>query len=306
MIDIIGVEHRACELGEKIVLFVSRAIRSDYANRAAAIPIADSSKLATNQLKSIFPCRRRQLAVPANERLRQALLVMHKVKSVATFHAEEIAVDPALVTIVAAHDLRPGITTAHTERRLASIPAVGADRADVVHFPRPGLVAIRSRRECADWADVDAHTTLFAVEMVFLVGRDDRTHGAVLNAERPNVHAFAAHPHAPIAQNAARPVEIHYRRPLLFFFVVLGLHEFRFSGAVGKSHILQFAFAAGIANRAIQRMIAEEQLHHRLARLTHFIAIGGNDHALGHDRGAGGLELGHLFDLDHAHAASAL
>ena len=88
--------------------------------------------------------------------------------------------------------------------------------------------------------------------------------------------------------------------------MVLGLDELRFGGAVGERHVLQFAFAAGIAHRAIQRMVAEQQLDHRLARLAHFIAVGGDDHALGDHRRAGGLKLGHLLDLHDAHAAGAL
>src|SRR5580704_6497218 len=138
---------------------------------------------------------------------------------------------------------------------------MGADRAHVVHFPGTRLVAVGAGGERTDRTDVDAHAALFTVEMVFLIGRDHGTDAAVLDAERPNVHAFAADAHAAIAQNAARAVEIHYGRPLLFFFVVLGLHEFRFGGAVGESHVLQFTFAAGIAYGAIQRMVAQQHFN---------------------------------------------
>src|ERR1700733_6518962 len=53
-------------------------------------------------------------------------------------------------------------------------------------------------------------------------------------------------------------------------------------------------------------MIAKQQFDHRLASLTHLVAVSGNYHALGDDSGAGRLELRHLLDLDDAHAASAL
>src|ERR1700694_2456399 len=163
---------------------------------------------------------------------------MRKVKSVASLDAQEIAVDPTLVTVVTADDLRAGFAPAHAQRGLASIPAVGADRAHVVHLPRTRLVAIGARGERADRTDVDAHTALFAVEMVVLIGRtdirsNDGTDAAILHAESPNVHAFAADAHAAVAQDAARAVEIHHWRPLLFFLVVLGLHEFRLGGARG-------------------------------------------------------------------------
>src|ERR1017187_4515929 len=103
----------------------------------------------------------------------------------------------------------------------------------MIHFPRTRLVAVSAGGERSDRAEVDAHPALFAVETVALVGRDDRIDAAVLHAQRPNVHAFAAHAHAAIAQDAARAVEIGHRRPLLFFPVVLDLDEFRFGGAVG-------------------------------------------------------------------------
>ena len=80
----------------------------------------------------------------------------------------------------------------------------------------------------------------------------------------------------------------------------------RLGGAVGERHVLQFAFAAGIADRAIERMVAEQQFQHRLAGLLDLVALGGDDHAFADHRGAGGLQLGHLLDFDQAHAACAL
>src|SRR5260370_31574580 len=123
---------------------------------------------------------------------------MRKVESVAALDAQEIAIDPALVAVVPADDLRAGVALAHAQCGLTSVPAMGADRAHMVHFPRARLVAVGARSQRADRADVDAHPALFAVEMIVLIGRDDPTHPAVLHAQRPNVHAFAAHTHAPI------------------------------------------------------------------------------------------------------------
>ena len=200
----------------------------------------------------------------------------------------------------------PVSDAAHAQSGLASIAAMRADGAHVLHLPRPRLVAIRARGERADRADVDAHAALFALQMIFFIRSNDRTHAAVLHAERPHVHALAAYAHAAIAKNAARPVEEHHRRPLLLFLVVLRLHELRFGGAVGERHVLQFALAARIAHRTIQRMVAQQQFQHRLARLLDLVAVGGDDHALADHRRARGLQLGHLLDLHQAHAASAL
>src|ERR1039457_691874 len=137
--------------------------------------------------------------------------------------------------------------------------------------------------------------------MIRLVGCDDGADTAILNAESPYVHPLATNAHATITKNAARAVEIDDGRPLLLFAMVFRLGVLGFGSTVGESHVLQFAFAAGIAHGAIERMVAKQQLNHRLARLTYFIAIGGDDHALRYDGRAGGLELGHLLDFDDAH-----
>src|SRR3954470_23497849 len=100
-----------------------------------------------------------------------------------------------------------------------------AGSADMVHLPRAGLISIRAGGECADGADVDAHAALFALEMVFLIRSDDGVSAAVLDAERPDVHAFAANAYAAVTKDAARAIEIDDRRPLLLIFVQLGFHE---------------------------------------------------------------------------------
>ena len=232
--------------------------------------------------------------------------MMREVESVASLHAEEVIVNAALVAIVAAHDFAAGIGTAHAEGGLATIAAVRADGADVLHLPRAGLVAIGAGSKRADRANVDAHAALFALEMVFLIGSDDGTDAAILNAQSPDVHALAADAHAAITKDAAWPVEVNHRRPLLLFFMILGLDIFRFGGAVGERHVLQFALAACVADRAIERMVAEQQLDHGFASLADLVAVGGDDHAFADDGSAGGLELGHLLDFDDAHAACAL
>src|ERR1035437_398727 len=306
MVDVIRLEYDAGKLRKQIIFFVGGAIRPNHADRASAIAIANFAKPFSDQLKSFFPSRRRQLAVLANQRLREALFLMREGESVAAPDAEENVIDPALVAIVAADDFHARVATADAQCGLASVPAVGADRAHMVHFPRTRLVAVGPGSKRAHRANVDAHAALFALEMILLIRRDDRTDAAVLHAKRPNIHALAADAHAAVAQNAARTVEVHHRRPLLFFLVVLSLRELGFGGAVGKRHVLQFAFAASVAHRAIQRMVAEHKLQHCLARLAHLVAVSRNNHALGYRRRAGSLKLGHLLDLLDANAASAL
>src|ERR1700684_3107971 len=103
--------------------------------------------------------------------------------------------------------------------------------------------------------------------MVAAVGRDDGGGAAVLYAERPDIHAFAAHAYAAVAEDAARAVEVDGRGPLLLFAMLLGLDVEAFASAVLEGHVLQFALAAGIADRAVEVMVAEEELDGGLAGL---------------------------------------
>ena len=142
--------------------------------------------------------------------------------------------------------------------------------------------------------------------MILAVGRDDGAGAAVLHAQRPDVHAFSADADAAVAKDAAGAIKVNDGGPLLLVAVLLDLDKFRFVRTVLEGHVLQLALAAGIAHRAVERMIAEQHFDGGLASLRDFRTFGGDDHALGDGRGAGGLQLGHFLDADDAHAARGL
>ncbi len=127
-----------------------------------------------------------------------------------------------------------------------------------------------------------------------------------MDAQRPHVHAFAAHADAAVAEDAARAVVEDGGRPLLLIAMVLDLDEVAFACAVFEGHVLQLALAACVANGAVERVIAEEQLDGGLARLRDLGRLGDEHLALGHLRGAGGLQLGNFFLAHDAHAAGGL
>src|SRR6266404_2408393 len=178
--------------------------------------------------------------------------------------------------------------------------------ADVLHLPGARLVAIRTGGQRTHGTNINAHAAFFAFKVVFFIRHNGRDHATVLNAERGNVHAFAAHADAAIAKNAPRTVEVNHRRPLLLIAMRLDVNVLRLGGPVGKRHVLQFALAAGVTYRTIQRMVPQQHLDHALARLLDLVALSGDDHALADDRGAGSLQLWHLLDLHQAHATRAL
>src|SRR5437016_2273497 len=144
-----------------------------------------------------------------------------EVEGVTALDAKEVVIDAALVAIVTTHDLHAGIGTAYPERCLAAIATVRTDGADMLHLPGPRLIPVGPGSQCADRAYIDTHAALFALEMIFFIGCDDRTDAAVLHAQGPHVHAFAADAHAAITEDAAGAVEEHHRRPLLLFLMIL-------------------------------------------------------------------------------------
>src|SRR5256884_1414711 len=195
---------------------------------------------------------------------------------------------------------------AHAERSLATVRTVRADGWHVLHLPRTRLIAIRAAGERADGANVDAHTAFFAFQVIAAVRDDHAVRAAHAHAERFYVHALVANAHAAEAQNASRSVVINQLGPLLFGAVNLLLDEPAEICAIAVSHVLQFAFAALVAHRAVQRMVGQEKLEHGLARLAHLVRIGSNDHAVGGYQRARGLEFGRFFDFHQAHAACRL
>jgi hypothetical protein len=83
------------------------------------------------------------------------------------------------------------------------------------------------------------------------------------------------------------------------FFLVVARRGF----TVAHGQILQLAFAALVADRAIERVIDQQEFHHGLLGLDGLVRFGLHDHAGRNGRGTGRNGLGHLLDFDQAHTA---
>ena len=75
--------------------------------------------------------------------------------------------------------------------------------------------------------------------------------------------------------------------------------------AVGHRLVLQVAFAALVADRAVERMVDQQEFHHAPAGLDRLFRIRKDDHAVQDRLGAGGDRLGRPLHLHQAHAAVA-
>ncbi len=195
---------------------------------------------------------------------------------------------------------------AHAQRGLAAVGAVRADGGNVLHFPGARLVAIRAAGERAYGANVDAHAALFALEVVATVRDNDAVCAAHAHAERLHVHTLVANAYAAETQNASGSVVVDQLRPLFFGTVDFFFDEAARIGAIAEDHVLEFAFAALVADGAVERVVGEKKLEHVLAGLADLVGVGANDHAFGRHESACRLQLRRLFDFDEAHAAGGL
>src|ERR1700675_4234131 len=114
MIDIIGLKHNPRKFRQQVIFFVGGAIRPNYSDRAAAAGVAYFAKPSADRFESFFPGRRRKLAAFSNQRMCQALLVVREVEGITSLDAKKIAIDAALIAIVAAHNLCARLTLPHT------------------------------------------------------------------------------------------------------------------------------------------------------------------------------------------------
>src|SRR5690242_18868614 len=170
-----------------------------------------------------------------------------EIERVAALDAKEFAVDPGAVAIVAADD----VVIARAERGLAAVGAMGADRAHMRHFPRPGFVPIRSARQRAHRTNIDARPALVALEAVPVVRRDLRYYAAIDYAQRGHTHAFIADAHAAITQDASRRIEKDDWRNLLLRCVHFRFGIAALADSIPEGHVLELALTTLVANRAI-------------------------------------------------------
>ena len=120
---------------------------------------------------------------------------------------------------------------------------------------------------------------------------------------------FGGEAHAAGALNTAGHDRLDQRPHVLFFDRALVLGKAGAVAAKGLRLILQVALATLIANRAVQRVVEEQELHHAFARLLHLVGAGVDHEAVAARQRTGGGGLGRtaalVFDFDQTHAAVA-
>jgi hypothetical protein len=129
---------------------------------------------------------------------------------------------------------------------------------------------------------------------------------AIDKSENRLLGDFIGKSNAARTRNATLGIEKYLRAERdTFRFVNFWLDKPRDATRMLEGIILQFTLAGFVADRAIEWMINKEKFHHILAAFDGFIRNRLHDHAFGDRRGAGNLQLPHLFNFDQTHAAIA-
>src|SRR5260370_29858400 len=156
-----------------------------------------------------------------------------------------------------------------------------------MYFVRASFGSIGGAGQRTHRANINAHSALFGVQVIFAVGDDNRVRATHAHAQRLHIHAFITNTHAAEAQDAARRIVINQVRPLFLWPVNLFFHEPAGVGAVAEHHVLQFALAAFVADRTIPRVVATKEFQHELPRVANSLGFCAYHHAVADTRGRG-------------------
>jgi hypothetical protein len=181
---------------------------------------------------------------------------------------------------------------------------VGAHRLAALQFPGAGGIAERLGGQGADRAQVDHVARQLGINRAAEEGLDLGMHVAVGHAEFHDAGDFLPEAHAAGTVDAAahflhadQGADVLVEDDALFLGVA-ALHR-----TVADGHVLQLAFAALVADGAVQGVVDEEELHHTLLGLHRQFGMGEHLHPVG-DRGGTSREgLRRLLHLHQAHAA---
>ena len=187
------------------------------------------------------------------------------------------------------------------------------DRFRLGELPRPDLARPGPVIERANRAQINHVGTHLGEHALLEVGRDLHVFAATDGAKFLDAGDLGHEADAAGALDAARHRGLDQRPEVLVLDRALVLGEPRPADAECHCLILQIALAALIADRAIKRMIEEQELHHPFARLFHHRRQRADDlgaaifvrHQIVDAHGTGRDRLWHALHFDQAHPTVA-
>ncbi len=257
-------------------------------------------------LQGVRPARRFQFAgLPvAYQRVLQPVPLLRVAEGKPPLVADPLLVDLGVVGGQPPQDLAAPVV--RTGRAAARAVLAHRRRGDQVEGA--GAEAVRGRGERADRADLDGVAREVRLEGVALAGADLLEGAALDQLDHRVAGDLVAEAGAARAQHAPLAVQQHLGGDRHRFgegaFAAL---EARLRVADLHRLVLERTLAALVADRAVQRVVDQQQLHHAALRLLGH--RGGqlrfDDHAVGAGDGARGHRFALALDLDDALAAGA-
>src|SRR5205085_222782 len=138
-----------------------------------------------------------------------------------------------------------------------------ADAFRFLQKPNPHFETEIGRSERADRADINRVERIIIFQTLARMRGQHGVAAAINKSEHIVIHNLLAKTNATRTENAALIVQGHARSQLhRFRFLDLVLQEARAGRTVLDTEFLKLALAGLIADRAIERMIDEEEFHH--------------------------------------------
>ncbi len=259
--------------------------------------VAQAGRGALDRLR---PARLAQVAALADHRCGDPFLRAEHLERVAALVAEPAVVD--LGVVAGQHPLH--LLVADGEADVALGRTEGADRAALLDVPGPGAEAVGVGGQRPDRAELgDVAVERRDVGPV-VVGADEGVVAALQQLQLGVLGDLLAEADAAVAEDAALAVDRDQRRQRQGLLeVALGIGEAAAPRAPAHRDVLQRALAALVADRAVERVVDEQELDHRVLRLLDLVGLGVDDHPVARRGRAGGLKLRRALDLDQAHPA---
>ena len=294
VIDIAATQARG-QTAQQGALFVAGRRMHQHADIVTTLRTQDVDGLG----QRFVPARLAPVAVLAQHRRSHAICCLQALMRIAVAIRQ-----PALVDgfVVARHGTQRFAAT-RVQEQVGAQRIVIADAVAGNQLPGARLEAKYLVGQCTDRADVDDVAGKLALQRLAVVGADLQTLAAIHTAEFIGAADFTRGADAARALDTAGHVAGDQRTEVLVRHHALALGEAADRTAVAHRQVLQFALAALIADRAIQRVIDQQELHDVALGVQRALGAGIDLHARHHRRGAGRRRLGHLLDVDKAHAA---
>src|ERR1043166_9612167 len=128
------------------------------------------------------------------------------------------------------------------------------------------LMPIRSIEQRSRRTNLDAIAPLRTIQPA-AERANDRVRATIARFDGFFTHPLIAHARAALAEDAALRIVGDHRRKILLRLRILAFDESFFEIPPVESQFLQYAFAAAIAHRTIERMICQQKFEHRTLRL---------------------------------------